>query len=332
MDRIFEALTTAFGPMGPVWVMGGLGVILIVAAAPMLMFRRSDPMQKLECEREAIRLAAASRSGAAGARRRNEVAGLRADAAKPSRLATLAPLFQPKDQDKIAGAREKLMQAGYRSRTAVQAFFVARVLGAVLIGIGALAFALLRGTEVDVLSYSVIGGVAAGYALPSYWVTRRRAARQDEIGNGFPDALDMMLVCVEAGQSLDQALMRVANEMQHAHPALAEEFEIVSVEMRAGKERSQVLRDFGTRAGVSDISSFVTVLIQSSQFGTSIAEALRVYAAEMRDKRVMRAEEKANKLPTKLTLGTMFFTVPPLMIILIGPSLADIASFLSGGK
>ncbi len=334
VNRIFEALTAAFGPMGPVWVMGGLGLILIVAAAPMLMFRRNDPLEKLEREREAMRLAAASRSATANGavRRRPESEGLRADSAKPGRLATLAPLFQPKDQEKIQGAREKLMQAGYRSRTAVQAFFVARVLGAALIGIGALAFALLRGTEVDVLSYSVIGGVAAGYALPSYWVTRRRAARQDEIGNGFPDALDMMLVCVEAGQSLDQALMRVSTEMQHAHPALAEEFEIVSVEMRAGKERAQVLRDFGNRAGVSDISSFVTVLIQSSQFGTSIAEALRVYASEMRDKRVMRAEEKANKLPTKLTLGTMFFTVPPLMIILIGPSLADIAKFLSGDQ
>ncbi|MDF2234427.1 type II secretion system F family protein [Albimonas sp. CAU 1670] len=332
MNRIFEALIAAFGPMGPVWVMGGFGLILIFTALPILMFRRNDPLQKLEREREAMRLAAASRANATGARRRQDAAGLRADAAKPSRLATLAPLFQPKDQEKIKGAREKLMQAGYRSRTAVQAFFVARVLGAVLIGVGALAFALLRGTEVDVLSYSVIGGVAAGYALPSYWVTRRRAARQDEIGNGFPDALDMMLVCVEAGQSLDQALLRVSQEMEHAHPSLAEEFQIVSVEMRAGKERSQVLRDFGVRAGVPDISSFVTVLIQSSQFGTSIAEALRVYAAEMRDKRVMRAEEKANKLPTKLTLGTMFFTVPPLMIILIGPSLADIAKFLTQGK
>ena len=140
----------------------------------------------------------------------------------------------------------------------------------------------------------------------------------------------MMLICVEAGQSLDQSLLKVADEISHAHPALAEEFQIVSLEMRAGKERASVLRDFAGRAGVSDVSSFVTVLIQSTQFGTSVGEALRVYAAEMRDKRIMRAEEKANTLPTKLTLGTMFFTVPPLMLILIGPSLVDIIKVLGG--
>jgi tight adherence protein C len=96
--------------------------------------------------------------------------------------------------------------------------------------------------------------------------------------------------------------------------------------MRAGKDRASVLRDFARRAGVNDVSSFVTVLVQSASFGTSVADALRIYAFEMRDKRLMRAEEKANVLPTKLTLATMFFTVPPLMLILIGPSLIDIAN------
>ncbi len=141
----------------------------------------------------------------------------------------------------------------------------------------------------------------------------------------------MMLVCVEAGQSLDQSVLRVAGEMRAGYPALADEFEIVSHEMKAGKERVVVLRDMADRAGVADVASFVTVLIQSQQFGTSIAEALRVYAAEMRDKRVMRAEEKANTLPTKMTLATMMLTVPPLLIILIGPSIYQIAQTLSGG-
>ena len=102
-------------------------------------------------------------------------------------------------------------------------------------------------------------------------------------------------------------------------------------EVRAGTERISVLKDMAERVGLQDVSSFVTVLIQSATFGTSIADALRVYAAEMRDKRVMRAEEKANTLPTKLTLGTMMFTVPPLMIILIGPSIHGIATQLGGG-
>jgi tight adherence protein C len=165
--------------------------------------------------------------------------------------------------------------------------------------------------------------------LPKYWVTRRQKARQEEITNGFPDALDMMLVCVEAGQSLDQSILRVAKEIRAGYPALADEYLQVSQEMKAGKDRISVLRDMSERAGVQDVASFVTVLIQSASFGTSIADALRVYASEMRDKRVMRAEEKANTLPTKMTLATMMFTVPPLLVILVGPSIYNIYLTLS---
>ena len=134
----------------------------------------------------------------------------------------------------------------------------------------------------------------------------------------------MMLVCVEAGQSLDQCIVRVARELRASYAALADEFEVVAQEMKAGKDKISVLNDMGTRCGVQDVSSFVTVLVQSAAFGTSIADALRVYAAEMRDKRVMKAEEAANKLPTKMTLATMMFTVPPLLIILVGPSVLGI--------
>jgi tight adherence protein C len=162
-------------------------------------------------------------------------------------------------------------------------------------------------------------------------VQRRLQTRQEKITEGFPDALDMMLVCVEAGQSLDQSIARVAKEIGSAYPELAEEFDIVSQEVRAGKERVAVLRDMSERVGLNDITSFVTTMIQSATFGTSIAEALRVYSAEMRDKRVMRAEEKANTLPTKLTLGTMLFTVPPLMVILIGPSIHGVMKAFGGG-
>jgi len=157
------------------------------------------------------------------------------------------------------------------------------------------------------------------------------AARQDAIMSGFPDALDLLLVCVEAGQSLDQSIIRVSEEIEASYPDLAEELSMVAHEMKAGKDKPSVLKEFADRCDVADISSFVTVLIQSAAFGTSIAEALRVYAAEMRDKRVMRAEEKANVLPTKLTVGTMMFCVPPLLIILIGPSLFGISQSLGGG-
>lgn len=164
---------------------------------------------------------------------------------------------------------------------------------------------------------------AFGYFAPKRWVNQRVAARTAEIQNGFPDALDMLLVCVEAGQSLDQGIIRVSKELATSYPALSEEFETVAHEIKAGLDKPSVLRAFGERTGVNDVMSFVTVMIQSQQFGTSIAEALRLYAADMRDKRIMRAEEAANKIPTKMTLGTMMFTVPPLLIILVGPSVHD---------
>ena len=228
-----------------------------------------------------------------------------------------------------------MLRAGYKAKNAVRMFHFAQlVLGVGMLGFGVIYTMFVSSqqevsTQFMILATLVPG--AAGYYLPIYWVTRRAAERQKQIVSGFPDALDLMLVCVEAGQSLDQSINRIAKETRAGYPALSEEFEMVSQEVKAGKERVQVLKDMSERVGIPDISSFVTTLVQSATFGTSMSEALRVYSAEMRDKRVMRAEELANKLPTKLTLGTMMFTVPPLMIILIGPSVHGIAKTLGGG-
>ena len=235
----------------------------------------------------------------------------------------------------MSAARLKMMRAGYRGKNSVRMLHASQF----LLGIGLLilgmvySFVVSRTQTLDLQAIALftLMPAAAGYYLPSYWVQRRLQTRQIAITEGFPDALDMMLVCVEAGQSLDQSIARVAKEIGVAYPELAEEFDIVSQEVRAGKERVTVLRDMSERVGLADITSFVTTMIQSATFGTSIAEALRVYSAEMRDKRVMRAEEKANTLPTKLTLGTMFFTVPPLMVILIGPSIHGVMKAFGGG-
>ena len=161
-------------------------------------------------------------------------------------------------------------------------------------------------------------------------MTRQAQERAKEIEKGFPDALDLLLICVEAGQSLDQAIQRVARETRNSYPVLSEELTIVSNENQAGKDRSSVLRDLAERVDNTDIKAFATVMIQSAAFGTPVSEALRIYASEMRDKRVTRAEEKANTLPTKMTLATMMFTVPPLLIILIGPTIYDIGLHFSG--
>ena len=207
-------------------------------------------------------------------------------------------------------------------------------LGLGFLFLGVIYFLLFKaggetGTQ-EMLLY-ILGPGALGYLLPKYWVTKRQQKRQEEITDGFPDSLDMMLVCVEAGQSMDQSIIRVANEIKASYPALAEEYEIVSHQIKAGRDKPSVLNEMAERCGVQDISSFVTVLVQSQTFGTSVADALRVYAGEMRDKRVMRAEEKANKLPTKMTLATMMLTVPPLLIILVGPSVLGILKLFEMG-
>lgn len=329
MDKVIDTftqswdfLTAAFGPMGPFFAIGALGAVMIALSVPALLKRNPDPLDKL---------------GGAGAveRQKTEKADevrLRYDSGA-GRLEKFAPYLEPKDQKELGATRLKLIQAGYRGRSAVSTFHFARfALGIAFLLMGVLSI-FLRTDEpgLPTLIMSVLIPGCIGYFAPSYWVERRRQQRQEDVTNGFPDALDLMLVCVEAGQSLDQAILRVAREIRSGYPTLAEEFEVVSNEMRAGKDRVTVLRDMAERCGVSDISSFVTVLVQSATFGTSISDALRVYASEMRDKRVMRAEEKANVLPTKLTIGTMLFTVPPLLIILVGPSIYDIYVNLLGG-
>jgi len=251
-------------------------------------------------------------------------------------LAKYSDFLEPQDAEEYSAIKLKLLQAGYRGKTSVRTYhFLQFSLGVGLLIVGVLVAIVQTSTgdpSTKQLLITILGPGLAGYMLPKYWVTKRQQKRQEEIVNGFPDSLDMMLVCVEAGQSLDQSIVRVAAEIRSGFPALADEYQIIAHEMKAGKDRIQVLRDMSERAGVPDVSSFVTVLIQSASFGTSIAEALRVYAAEMRDKRVMRAEEKANTLPTKMTLATMLLTLPPLLIILIGPSIYEIAMTLKNAK
>ena len=317
-----DFLVAQLGPLGPIIAMGGLGLLLLLIAVPLMLSQKPDRMDRL----------------------RNEVRGSQQDEEDPTKrlrhdsgndtLDRFSEYLEPQDEEEFSSIREQLIQAGYRSRSAVRTFYFAQFsLGLGLLAVGVL-YTLLTGDEdrgATKAALTSLGPGLAGYYLPRYWVNKRIGARQQEIQEGFPDSLDLMLVCVEAGQGLDQAIIRVAEEIRAGFPALAEEFEIVAWEIKAGKDKATVLKDMGDRSGVADVASFVTVLIQSQTFGTSIAEALRVYANEMRDKRVMRAEEKANVLPTKLTLGTMMFTVPPLMIILIGPSIYSIYETLSGG-
>ncbi|MAC79864.1 MAG: pilus assembly protein TadC [Rhodobacteraceae bacterium] len=315
IQNIESLLTGALGPFGPLIAVGALGLFMVLGTLPFLLNQPKDPLKKLK---QTARIEAAPKKERLRQAGRNE------------QLDRFATFLEPQDKEELSSLQLKLRQAGYLSKDAVRLYtFAQLVLG--ILGLAAgYTYTILLGhgdaMETQQKLMYLLGPGAAGYMLPKYWVTRRVAERKEKITQGFPDALDMMLVCVEAGQSLDQSIIRVAKEMRASYPDLADEFDIVAHEMKAGKEKDRVLRDFATRCGVSDVSSFVTVMIQSQSFGTSIAEALRVYASEMRDKRVMRAEEAANKLPTKMTLATMTLTVPPLLIILVGPSANGIAN------
>ncbi len=318
MSALLEFITAALGPMGPLVIAGVFGLILILVSLPLLLKKSADPFEKLGGKGGGFTRPSEGDDVATRINLRYDSGGIN--------LAKFEAYLTPKDEKEFSEAALKLTQAGYRSPSAVGNFnFFKMVLGVGFIFIGVLFLFLGGGqpTTTSIALYVLLPG-AVGYYLPSYWIERRRQTRQEEIENGFPDALDLMLVCVEAGQSLDQSILRVSSEIKRSNIPLSEEFEIVANEMRAGKDRVTVLKDMSVRCGVNDISSFVTVLVQSAKFGTSISDALRVYAEEMRDKRVMRAEEKANKLPTKMTLGTMMFTVPPLLIVMVGPSVYDI--------
>lgn len=323
---MLEFFTAIFGeqlgPFGPVIIMGVLGVVLMLFAAPALLKKRNDPLDRLHAQ---------VRGDAKAAKADGKSTKLR-QTQKKDKLEKYAGFLEPQDEEEYSAVQLKLIQAGYRGKNAVRMYhFTQFALGLGLLAFGVL-LAIIKSGNQEVTTQSMILTVLVpagiGYMAPKYWVTRRVESRKVEITNGFPDALDLMLVCVEAGQSLDQSIVRVAREIRAGFPALADEFEIVSYEIKAGKDKINVLRDMSERAGVADVASFVTVLIQSQAFGTSIADALRIYASEMRDKRVMRAEEKANTLPTKMTLATMMLTVPPLLIILIGPSVYDIVTLM----
>lgn len=318
-EQINTYLVEILGPAGPLIAMGVLGVFFIVMTLPFLLTKKEDPFDRLAGS--GVRNPTPSRG--AGNQPKLELR----EKQKGPNLDKFAAYLEPQDQQEFSDRRLKLIQAGYRTKGAVRTFhFMQLVLGLAGLLIGTIYTFILTGAPSDLkwLAAQTLGPGFVGYYAPIYWVEKRRATRQEEILNGFPDALDLMLVCIEAGQSLDQAVQRVSKEIAPSAPALSEEFTIVANEMRAGKERPVVLRDMAERCDCQDISAFVTVMIQSATFGTSLGEALRVYASEMRDKRVTRAEEKANKLPTKMTLCTMMFTVPPLLVIMVGPSVFDI--------
>jgi tight adherence protein C len=170
----------------------------------------------------------------------------------------------------------------------------------------------------------LIGSMFAGYYGPQMWLRNMISKRKELLVNGFPDALDLMVVCVEAGLGLDQAIYRVGTEVKQGHPDLGEEFILLNLELRAGLSREQALRNLVNRTDLDDIRSLVALLIQTDRFGTSIGQALRVHSDSMRLKRRLKAEEKGAQLPVKLMIPLILFIFPALMVVIVGPGVISL--------
>ena len=232
LDTINQMLKDMLGPFGPLIVVGFLGLVMVLVTIPLLFKKEVDPLDKLN--------ALVQEKAAPEKSKKDKLR----QASGKDKLEKYSNFLEPQNAEEYSAIKLKLLQAGYKSKNAVRMYHFAQLalgISLLIVGIG---YSILQSqtgdpsTKATILS--IIGPAVAGYMLPKYWVTRRQGERQQAIVNGFPDSLDMMLVCVEAGQSLDQSIIRVAREMRSGFPALAEEYEMVSYEMKAGKEGCQI--------------------------------------------------------------------------------------------
>ncbi|HEX6973185.1 MAG TPA: type II secretion system F family protein [Vicinamibacterales bacterium] len=240
--------------------------------------------------------------------------------AKP-KFQSLIALFKrvgekaPRSPKELGALRLRLVQAGYRRDEALTIFFGIRVLFAIALFLFFSSGFLARPNMTMALA-----GLGAGYMLPGMALARLAKRRAHRIQLALADALDLLVVSVEAGLGLDQALSRVGAELAFAYPELSDELRLINLELRAGKPRAEALRNLADRTGVDDLSSLVTMLIQTDKFGTSVAQSLRVYSETLRTKRRQRAEEAAAKTGVKMVFPLVFCIFPAVWIVTIGPA------------
>jgi tight adherence protein C len=235
----------------------------------------------------------------------------------------LAKLASPKEQWENSPLRQRFLHAGYRNQSAATAFLAIKTATVITFPALFLVFGPASQRLIATALWAIVLA-AVGYYLPDVMLRQKIAKRQREILDDFPDAVDLLTVCVEAGLGLDAALSRVTEELRVKCPVLAEELHLVNLELRAGGTRQQALRNFALRTGLDELNTFVAMLVQAERFGTSIADSLRVYSAELRGKRRVRAEEAAAKVAVKLLFPLMFCLFPALMLVIMGPGIINI--------
>jgi tight adherence protein C len=310
-----ENVTGMVVSWGASWVFPlavGLAVSLLVVAAVFGLGDIRDPL------RRRVRALAASPSGDAERKRWSLKA-----------VAPLAKRLMPKKDAELSAIRQRLMHAGYGAQSAPATFFAIKVALALAFPVLVLLVGVLlpRFTPTQLMWSAVLASIA-GLLLPDLVLSRKIETRQRLIVNAFPDALDLIVACTEAGLGLNAAFQRVADELALSHAELASELGLVNSEMRAGVDRVTALRNLATRTGVDDIRGLVSLLAQSMRFGTSIADSLRIYAEELRDKRMQRAEEAAAKVGTKMIFPLVLCIFPSFFIVMVGPAVLAVLRVL----
>lgn len=254
-------------------------------------------------------------------RRLGELTGRSVDEADEARLQRVVAVLKrlgnavPHSPNEMGKLQQRLVRAGFRTHDAVIVFFGIRIGFAVLV-FAALASPFIMRPNLPL----ALAGAGIGYMLPSMVLGRLEKRRQHRIRMGLPDGLDLLVVSVEAGLGLDQAILRVGEEIAFAHRELSDELRLVNLELRAGKGRSDALRALAERTGVDDLASLVAMLVQTDRFGTSVAQSLRVHAETMRTKRRQRAEEAAAKTGVKMVFPLVVCIFPAIWIVTIGPA------------
>lgn len=251
--------------------------------------------------------------------------------AKAAKIASPVARLAGSSKTEVAGLKSTLLNAGIRGENAPTIFYAAKVTLLIFLPLVLLTALIMFGVEMtNVQTMSVLlGGAALGFYWPGIWLRRRAENRQRELFNAFPDAVDLMVVCVEAGLGLDAAIARTAQDLEGRSAAMAEELHLVGVEIRVGATRERALRNFAQRTGIEEISSFAAMMIQADRFGTGVGRSLRVQSDSLRVKRHQRAEEEAAKLPLKMLFPLIFLIFPSLLLVLLGPSIIQVVATLT---
>jgi tight adherence protein C len=222
----------------------------------------------------------------------------------------------PKSQAEVSVILQRLQRAGYRDESAVKIFYGSKVLVPLLL----CALALVTGVGARNPFFVYVLALALGFIAPDFWLGRRISTRQKRIRRGFPDVLDLLVICIEAGLSLDQATARTTVELKKAQPELCDELSIVVLEQRAGRPRGEAWKHMAERTGVDCVRNLVSMLVQAEQYGTSVAKILRVHGDTLRTQRVQAVEEAAAKTSVKLVFPLVLFIFPSLFVVTLGPA------------